>query len=91
MQQTTKKVLHNDDFVDKYPRFLLYLLVCNLSAEYSSEVLWRMIPSNIGPWWFSSLTQPGQDWSHVYITLNIPVTTATNIRQSHNWPYCVAQ
>jgi hypothetical protein len=83
------KGFKSDNFADKYPSFLWYLLICNLS-EYFGEDLWRMIPSTMHPWWFSSLIQPGQDWSRVY-TPNIPVTTATNIQQSHNWPYCIAQ
>ncbi len=68
------KDVKSDDFADKYPSFLWYLLVCNLS-EYSGEDLWCMIPSTMHPWWFPSLTQPGQDWSHVYvhqISLSLP-------------------
>jgi hypothetical protein len=53
------------NFADKHPSFL-NLLVHHLD-EFSGDDLWRMIPTTMHSWWFSSLTKPVQRWSSQYV------------------------
>ena len=72
----SSKDIKSTNFADKYPDFFRNLLVGkHLIKLCSGKDLWRMIPTTMHPWWFGSLTDSNQEWSHSYarkITLTFP-------------------